>query len=137
MKRALVIICSALFIYSCTDNTKEEKNLLNDILKVHDKVMAKDEVLMKNSALLDSLLKLPAKDTAEKVNIMAIKLKLTAADEAMEDWMGKFQPDMTGKSHDEVMKYYGDQKKSVMAVDSEATVAIKESEQYLSNHKIK
>jgi hypothetical protein len=137
MKQILIVILSALFIYSCADNTKEEKNLLNDILKVHDKVMAKDEVLMKNKSHLDSLLKLPAKDTAEKVNIRSIELKLTAADEAMEDWMGKFQPDMTGKSHEEVMKYYGDQKKEVTAVDSQVNVAIKESEQYLSNHKIK
>lgn len=122
---------------SCADNTQEEKNLLNDILKVHDKVMGKDEILMKNQSHLDSLLKSKLKDTAEKVNIKAIDLKLVAAEEAMENWMTKFQPDMTGKSHDEVMKYYSDQKKQVAAVDSQVNVAIKESDKYLSNHKIK
>jgi hypothetical protein len=137
MKRLLITSLAALALYSCADNTKEEKNLLNDILKVHDKVMDKDEVLMKNQTHLDSLLKSKLKDTAEKVNIKAIDLKVVAAQEAMETWMGKFQPDMTGKSHDEVMKYYDEQKKQVTAVDSQVNVAIKESNKYLSDHKIK
>lgn len=137
MKQILIVALTAMLFYSCADNTQEEKNLLNDILKVHDKVMNKDEVLMKNKSHLDSLLKSKLKDTAEKVNIKAIDLKLVAAEEAMENWMTKFQPDMTGKSHDEVMKYYSDQKKQVAAVDSQVNVAIKESDKYLSNHKIK
>ena len=137
MKRLLITILAALALYSCSDNTQAEKNLLNDILKVHDKVMGKDEVLMKNQSHLDSLLKSKLKDTAEKVNIKAIDMKVVAAQEAMENWMSKFQPDMTGKSHDEVMKYYSDQKKQVAAVDSQVNVAIKESNKYLSDHKIK
>jgi len=137
MKRLLITILAALALYSCSDNTQAEKNLLNDILKVHDKVMNKDEVLMKNQSHLDSLLKSKLKDTAEKMNVKAIDMKVVAAQEAMENWMGKFQPDMTGKSHDEVMKYYTDQKKQVAAVDSQVNVAIKESSKYLSDHKIK
>jgi formate dehydrogenase maturation protein FdhE len=137
MKRLLITILAALALYSCSDNTQAEKNLLNDILKVHDKVMDKDEVLMKNQSHLDSLLKSKLKDTAEKANVKAIDMKVVAAQEAMENWMSKFQPDMTGKSHDEVMKYYNDQKKQVAAVDSQVNVAIKESNQYLSDHKIK
>lgn len=137
MKRLPLLALTLLFFYSCTDNTQQEKNLLNDILKVHDKVMNKDEIMMKNKSRLDTLLKLPAKDTSEKTNMKAISLKLVAAEQAMEDWMGKFQPDMTGKSHDEVMKYYTDQKKQVTAVDSQVNVAIKESNQYLSTYKNK
>jgi hypothetical protein len=137
MKRLLVTLLAALTLYSCADNTKEEKNLLNDILKVHDKLMGNDEVLVKNQSHLDSLLKLKLKDTAEKVNVKAIDLKVIAAQEAMESWMGKFQADMTGKSHDEVMKYYTEQKKQITSVDSQINVAIKESNQYLSDHKIK
>ncbi len=137
MKRLLTIILAALALYSCSDNTQAEKNLLNDILKVHDKVMGKDEVLMKNKSHLDSLLKSKLRDTAEKMNVKAIDMKVVAAQEAMENWMTKFQPDMTGKSHDEVMKYYSDQKKQVVAIDSQANVAIKESNKYLSDHKIK
>ncbi|HWD88431.1 MAG TPA: hypothetical protein VG367_09915 [Mucilaginibacter sp.] len=137
MKRILAIMLTACALYSCKDDTQQEKNLLNDILKVHDKVMSKDETLMKSKNRMDSLLKTTVKDTAEKTNIKGIDLRLTAAGEAMENWMSKFQPDMTGKSHDEVMKYYTDQKKQVAAIDSQINVAIKEANQYISTHKIK
>jgi hypothetical protein len=138
MKRILVIIITASVIYSCKDNTQQEKSLLNEILKVHDKIMNKDdEVLMKDKDRVDSLLKATMKDSSEKVNAKGIDMRLTAAGEAMEDWMGKFQPDMSGKSHDEVMKYYTEQKKQVTAIDSQINVAIKEANQYLSTHKIK
>ncbi|MBS1530788.1 MAG: hypothetical protein JSU01_10795 [Bacteroidetes bacterium] len=137
MKRILAITIAVCTIYSCKDNTKQEKDLLNDILKVHDKVMTQDEGLMKSKNRMDSLLKTAMKDTAEKTNAKGIDLKLTAAGEAMENWMSKFQPDMTGKSHDEVMKYYTEQKKQVTAIDSQINVAIKEADQYLSTHKLK
>jgi hypothetical protein len=137
MKYFPAILLIALLMFSCKDNTQQEKNLLNDILKVHDEVMMKDEVLLKNKSRLDSLQKLPAKDTAEKVNMKAIDLKLVAAGESMENWMHQFQTDVTGKSHDEVMKYYDEQKKQITAVDSQINVAISESDKYFSTHKIK
>ena len=122
----------ALFICSCKDNTQQEKNLLNDILKVHDKVMMTDEALVKNKSRVDSLLKLPGKDTAD---LRSIDMKLDAADDTMGKWMHQFQTDMTGKSHDEVIKYYTDQKKQIAAVDSMVNVAIAESNKYFSTHK--
>lgn len=137
MKRILVIAIVVCVIYSCKDNTQQEKDLLNQILKVHDGVMTKDEALMKSKNKMDSLLKTALKDSSEKLNVKGIDMRLTAAGEAMENWMGKFQPDMTGKSHDEVMKYYTDQKKQVQAVDSQMNAAISEAKQYLSTHKIK
>ncbi|MFI5163077.1 MAG: hypothetical protein ACHQHN_17485 [Sphingobacteriales bacterium] len=137
MKKLLIAVLAVLTFYSCADNTKEEKNALNDVLKIHDKIMGKDEILMKNQSHLDSLLKSKLKDTAEKMNVKAIDLKVVAAQAAMENWMSKFQLDMTGKSHDEVMKYYNEQKKQVTAVDSQVNVAVKESNKYLSDHKIK
>ena len=118
---------------ACSDDKKQEKELLNNILKVHDKLMGKDEALMKNKMTLDSLLKLPAKDTAEKTNMKAIELKLTAAEEAMETWMQKFEPDVTNKSHDDVVKYYNEQKKGIMRVDSLMNAAVTESTKYLSS----
>lgn len=133
MKKRSLLTLGALFLLACSNNKKQETDLRNDILKVHDKVMANDETLMKNKMLLDSLLKLPAKDTSEKTNMKAEELKLAAAEEAMETWMQKFEPDLTGKSHDEILKYYNEQKKSIMAVDSQLSAAISESTKYLSN----
>ena len=134
MKKLSVILLASLIFTACSDNKKQEKELLNNILKVHDKVMGKDEALMKNKMTLDSLLKLPAKDTAEKTNMKAVELKLKAAEEAMELWMQKFDPDIINKKqHDEVMKYYNEQKKAIISVDSLMDTAVKESAQYLSS----
>ncbi|HEY4197698.1 MAG TPA: hypothetical protein VGM63_19290 [Mucilaginibacter sp.] len=135
MKKLLIAAFIGLGLSACNNDKKQEEDLKNDLLKVHDKVMAHDDQLMKNKIQLDSLLKIPAKDTAEKVNIKAIDLKLTAAEEAMDTWMGNFKPDFVGKSHDEIMKYYGDQKKGIMSVDSQMNVAVTESGKYLSNRK--
>lgn len=133
MKKLSVIVLASLIFTACSDNKKQEKELLNNILKVHDQVMGKDEVLMKNKMMLDSLLKLPARDTAEKTNMNPVELKLKAAEEAMETWMQKFDPDATNKPHKEIVKYYTDQKKAITSVDSLMDAAVKESNQYLSN----
>ena len=135
MKKIIFAAFIGLSLSACNNDKKQEEDLKNDLLKIHDKVMAHDDQLMKNKMQLDSLLKLPAKDTAEKVNMKAMNLKLTAAEEAMETWMGNFKPDFAGKSHDEIMKYYKDQQKGIMAVDSQMNVAITESGKYLSNIK--
>lgn len=133
MKKPLLAAFISLALSACSDTKKQEKDLLNNILKVHDKVMGSDEALMKNKMQLDSLLKLPAKDTAEKVNMKALDTKLVAAEEAMETWMHKFEPDVTGKSHEVIIKYYNEQKRGIMSVDSQMNVAITESNKYISN----
>jgi len=137
MKKLLILILVGLTLAACSDDKKQEESLKAELLKVHDKVMNSDEALMKNKMLLDSLLKRPAKDTAEKVNIKAMDTKLVAAEEAMETWMNGFKPDFVGKSHDDIMKYYGDQKKQITQVDSQMNAAISESNKYLSNRKSK
>ena len=134
MKRLSLVLLASLIFTACSDNKKQEKELLSNILKVHDKLMGKDEAIMKNKMALDSLLKLPAKDTAEKTNMKTIELKLTAAEEAMEIWMQKFDPDVINKkSHDDILKYYNEQKKSIMSVDSLMNTAVDESTKYLSS----
>ena len=133
MKKTLIAVFIGLALSACSDGKKREKDLLNNILKVHDQLMGNDDALMKNKMQLDSLLKLPAKDTAEKANMKAIDMKLAAAEEAMENWMHNFEPDVTNKSHDEIMKYFNDQKKGIMSVDSQMNAAITESTKYLSN----
>jgi hypothetical protein len=135
MKKLLYAAFIGLALSSCSDTKKQEKDLLDKILKLHDKVMGNDEALMKNKMQLDSLLKQPAKDTAEKVNMKALDIKLQASEETMENWMHNFEPDVTNKSHDEIMKYYSAQQKSIMSVDSQMNVAITESNKYLSNRK--
>jgi hypothetical protein len=131
MKKILVVALSVALFTACSDDAKKESDLKNEIINMHEKLMNNDEALMKNKMKLDTLLK-QKKDTA---SVKPLISKATAADDAMEQWMSKFQPDMTGKSHEEVINYYTDQKKQILAVDSQINAAVKESGQYLSNHK--
>jgi hypothetical protein len=133
MKKLFIVTCISLILGACTNSRKQEKDLLDEILKVHDRLMSQDEQLMKNKMLLDSLIKMPAKDTAAKANMKALSLKLKASEESMENWMHNFEPDVTSKSHDEILKYYNEQKKGITAVDSQMNVAISESNKYLSS----
>ena len=133
MKKILTVAFGLLLFYSCSDDSKKENDLKNEIINMHEKLMNNDEALMKNKMKLDTLL-IQKKDTAAVKPLIS---KATVADDAMEQWMSKFQPDMTGKSHNEVMTYYTDQKKQIISVDSQINAAIKESDQYLSTHKIK
>ncbi len=133
MRKLIFAAFIGLAVSSCSDSKKQEKDLLDKLLKVHDKVMMNDDALMKNKMQIDSLLKLPAKDSAEKLNMKALSTKLRASEEAMEIWMQKFEPDVTNKSHDEIMKYYEEQRKIILSVDSQMNAAIAESNKYLSN----
>ncbi len=133
MKKLFVVASIGLILGACTDSRKQEKDLLNEILKVHDRLMGQDEQLMKNKMQLDSLIKLPAKDSAEKTAMKSLDLKLKTAEESMENWMHDFEPDLTGKSHEEILKYYNEQKKGILSVDAQMNTALSESNKYLSN----
>lgn len=131
MKKLIIISLSLSVLCACSDPAKKENELKNQIIDMHEKVMNADEALVKNKMKLDTLLK-QKKDTATVKPLIA---KVEAADAAMEKWMSGFQPDVTGKSHDEAVTYFADQKKQIMAVDSQINAAVKESSQYLSSHK--
>lgn len=118
-------------LLGCTDTKKQEKDLLNQVIAVHDKVMANDEQLMKNKMLLDSLVKNNApninKDTAK------VYLKLVDdADNAMSDWMHKFDAENKGKSHQEIMDYLEAQKKLISKIDTQINVAVTGSTKYIT-----
>jgi len=139
MKKTIVALLSCLTLFGCTDNKKQEKTLLDSIIAVHDKVMRKDDQLMHNKMKLDTLLKTQltgvADTAAEKRQLMGLNVQLTQAEDAMEMWMQKFDPDQKGKSHQEIMDYFSAQKTQVNAVDSSINAAINASTNYLNSLK--
>ncbi|GGA97529.1 hypothetical protein [Mucilaginibacter rubeus] len=131
MKKHLFASVGVALLLGCTDTKKQEKDLLNQVIAVHDKVMANDEQLMKNKMLLDSLVKNNApninKDTAK------VYLKLVDdADNAMSDWMHKFDAENKGKSHQEIMDYLEAQKKLISKIDTQINVAVTGSTKYIT-----
>ena len=135
MKKITIAVLAIFILYGCTDKKAQEKAVLDEVIKVHDKVMDADGQLMANKMKLDTLLKqsnLSGKDTA----VMMDK-KLDAAENAMETWMHNFDPDHAGKSHAETMAYMNSQKKQITAIDSQLNAVITQSTQYLSKIKTK
>lgn len=131
MKKNLFAAAGIALLLGCTDTKKQEKDLLNQVIAVHDKVMANDEQLMKNKMLLDSLIKKNApninKDSAQ------VYLKLVDdADNAMSDWMHKFDAENKGKSHQEIMNYLEAQKKLISKIDTQIAVAVAGSTKYIT-----
>lgn len=131
MKKYILAVLSAAALMGCGDAKKQEKLLLDSVIAIHDKVMASDEHLMKNKMILDSLIKHDSttinKDSAK------VYLKLVDdADNAMSDWMHKFDAENKGKSHQEIIDYLTDQQKKITIIDSQINIAVNSSNKYLS-----
>lgn len=131
MKKHLFAAAGITLLFGCTDTKKQEKDLLNQVIAVHDKVMANDEQLMKNKMLLDSLVK----NNAANINIDTAKVYLKQVDDAdsiMSDWMHKFDAENKGKSHQEIMDYLEAQKKFISKIDTQINVAVTGSTKYIT-----
>ena len=59
MRNLLIATFIALILSACADEKKQEKDLLDDLLKVHDKVMGNDDALMKNKMLEEPKVQIP------------------------------------------------------------------------------
>ncbi|MBB6127662.1 hypothetical protein [Mucilaginibacter lappiensis] len=131
MKKISLVILTAVALCGCGDNKKQEKLLLDSVIAIHDKVMGSDEQLMKNKMILDSIIK----NAPAAVNQDSAKVYLKIvddADNAMSDWMHKFDAENKGKSHQEVIDYLTDQKKKIVVIDSQINKAVTISNKYLN-----
>src|SRR4051812_37551462 len=115
-KLTMIVATTVMILSACTDTKKQEKDALNEVIKIHDEAMANSEKAMKNKMLLDSLTKTATIDT---IKASAVIKDLSTADKAMEDWMHQFNADYTGKAHEEIMQYLADQKKKVSQVNNQ------------------
>ncbi|RVU00592.1 hypothetical protein EOD41_11360 [Mucilaginibacter limnophilus] len=135
MKKTLILFAATAIISSgCKDSKNEEqqeKQLFTEVMAIHDDLMGYESTLMENKKKLDSLAKNPTlKDSAE-----ILDRNLTTADDAMGEWMHQFDPDYSGKPHDEAMKYLQQQKQEIQKVDTLTKKAVSESGRFISTHK--
>ena len=129
MKNTVTAILIACTLFGCGNKKAQVKAVLDSILTVHDKVMGADGKLMDNKLKLDTLLK--QKVTAGKDSVKILITKLAAADSAMDTWMNNFKAEYKGKTDEETATYMKDQKKLIMAIDSQVSAAVAESNKYL------
>lgn len=143
MKIFLAVLACATVAISCTQsaNYKDERD---EVMKFHDVVMADHGVLVNNQMKLDTMLhdlpalkiKYPALDTAKEKVVMTTTLdRLNKAEDLMNDWMHKFEPDVTGKSNEDAVKYFKAERAKIGKVDSLYKAEIKSSDDYLAQFK--
>ncbi len=133
MRKYFYTFFIATVLFGCADTKKQEKSLLDSVIAVHDKVMANNENLMKNKMLLDSILKNSTEPLIKDSVTLSLKM-VDSADNAMNDWMHKFDVENKDKTHEQVMDYLHDQQKKITAIDSQINIAIAQSNKYLSGH---
>lgn len=131
---------------ACKDQKKEEKTLESQVMDLHEKVMGDGEIAMKNKMKMDTLLlkkdsiktAYPALDTsAENKTMRNLSAQIVKADDRMSDWMHNYNPDFSGKPHNEIIKYLEEQKKQVSQINAQYNDVIKTSNQYLIKYKKK
>lgn len=137
MKKIFAATLSVMVLFSCNNNKKQEDDAFNQIMKVHDSVMALDEKLTNDKAKLDTIRHNPlaiANTVAEKEKVQTLIDQLGAAEDSMDKWMHQFEPDQSNKAHDAKMKYFDEQKKQIMSVDTQINNAIKAADQFIKDH---
>ncbi len=124
---------------ACKNEKAKEKELLDEVIRIHDEVMGKEDHLMRNKMKMDTILATrPLSDKytiEEKTTISVVRHKLIKADEAMSKWMQNFDAELKNKTHEEKIKYYSEQKEAVKKIDSIFTTVIEGSDKYLSELK--
>ncbi|SHG36535.1 hypothetical protein [Pedobacter caeni] len=141
MNKLVGIVLIALGAAACTADYKKERD---EVMQFHDLVMGDQTAVVNYQMKLDTLLKdlkglkakYPELDTVkEKETMKALLTDLTTAEDSMNDWMHKFEPDVTGKSNEESIKYFKEEKVKIKRVDSLYKKEIKASGAYLSKFK--
>ena len=134
MKKLLIAAFAVFALSACNDGKDQEKALLDEVIKIHDKVMANNSRLMDNKMKIDTMLT-TATDTAQKAQLAQLSANLIISDQAMETWMQRFNPEQGEKSHEEKVNYLTAQKKQIVTIDSLMNTAIDKSTEYLNTLK--
>lgn len=112
---------------------RAEQALYKELMAVHDKSMPKMDYMMQlKGDLREQLDELREKEEIDSVRMQKLENTinhLEAASEGMMQWMRNFEPLNTGdKTHEEIMAYYEDKKKSIEKVSKDMDQAIEEAE---------
>jgi hypothetical protein len=142
-KRILGMVLIMAAFLSCKPQGDYKKDR-DEVIKVHDLVMADHGKVVDKQLALEDMLKglrtLKAKNLGidtlkEKDSIIIVRDRLEKAEEAMNTWMHEFEPDVTGKSNEEAIAYFRAEKDKIQQVDSMFKKELKSTDSYLSKFK--
>lgn len=143
MRQNLSILILVVLAMSCkqTTNYKAERD---EVMKIHDVVMADHGILVANEMKADSLLKdlpgfhkkYPELDVdAERAVLNTMLQRLKNAEDRMDDWMHHFEPDVTGKADEDAVQYFRNEKVKIKDLDSMYKMEIKASNEILAKYR--
>ncbi|WP_129715766.1 hypothetical protein [Pedobacter sp. SYP-B3415] len=121
MKFIIYIIIAATVMAACQSGP-DYKTVRDEVTIFHDSLMLRHEQLITNQMTLDTLLRqLPASqmnDTAAKAaGIRKMLRTMQQTEDEMNDWMHAFEPDISGKSKEEAVRYFQNEKKKIVSLD--------------------
>lgn len=130
----LVFLCSSMIGVSCSSSgSKQEdkqKQLIDEVMAVHDEVMPKMDTVMTLKSALDSALKVSSSNDSAK--IMALSAALDSADVKMSVWMEEYRPELVkGKNDSTVVKYLENEKIRISLVKEITNKSIEEATAFL------
>lgn len=143
IKKIIAVLVLATAVSACKP-TVDYKSERDEVMKFHDVVMEDHGKLVDNQMKLDTMIKslpalkqqFPAMDTLKEKGLMKeTQGRLNKAEDLMNDWMHKFEPDITGKSNDDAVLYFKGERKKIAQIDSIYKAEIKSSDAYLSKFK--
>ena len=123
-KKILLPVFIIIAFSACSNHKAQETALLDSVKNLHDKFMNDEAQLLEKRSQLKMVAaqKPELKDSAD----FYTKL-LDSNDNAMTDWMHKFNPDFTGKSHEQIMDYLTQQEQKVTGIDSNMNESVHQS----------
>ncbi len=142
-KLFLVALILSAGIAGCRQGD-DYKNIRKEVIKLHDEVMAKNDLLVGQEMKIDTMLRnldsLKRSNTQmdtiiERKKLTSLLEGLQSAEESMNNWMHNFEPDTEGKSDKESADYFKDEKTKIKRVDSLYEVRTKQAAEYLSRFK--
>lgn len=136
IRNLLILLAMATIVLACNSDKKEQQALFDEVMLVHDEVMPKMGSLRALATELtqkaDSLAMDSLNDHSSRINDMrSLAKNLKDANEGMMEWMRQFEQTEEGTPHGEVMKYLGEQRKSVQKVRDDMLNSQSEAEKYL------
>lgn len=144
MKKIKCILLLLVAMIAACQQEEDYKKVRDEVMSFHDKVMNDNGRIVANQMKLDTILRqlkllkvrFPDVDTLqEAVAIKDIIKELSHAEDLMNDWMHNFEPDATGKSNAEAVRYFKSEKASIARIDSLYKKEIHSSDAYLNKFK--
>lgn len=126
---AMVMVC---LWFSCKQE-QDYKDIRLEVVAIHDKVMSDADLANSQKSVLDSIYRSFKSSGEDTVKLAETIRKVDEANQQMENWMNRFEPDVSGKSNEEALHYFKSELKKINDLDKQFKTVISLSDRYLDS----